>query len=196
MKLAGKKVGFAITGSHCTIEKILPEVENLVKEGAEVYPILSESVQFTDTRFGLARHWVEKLQRITGKKPITSIVEAEPIGPKKYLDILVIAPCTGNTLSKLSQGITDGTVLMAAKAHLRNQKPLVIAISTNDGLGNNAKNISILLNTKNIYFVPFGQDDPFNKPNSLVAHFNKMLDTVLSAFEGKQFQPLIYTELK
>jgi dipicolinate synthase subunit B len=191
MKLAGKKIGFAITGSHCTIEKILPEVQNLVDEGAVVYPILSESVQSTDTRFGLARFWAEELQRITGNKPITNIVEAEPIGPKKYIDVLIIAPCTGNTLSKLSQSITDGTVLMAAKAHLRNQKPLVIALSTNDGLGNNARNISVLLTTKNIYFVPFGQDDPLNKPNSLVAHFDLILDTILGANDGKQVQPLI-----
>jgi len=193
MTLAGKRIGFAMTGSHCTLEKLLPEIQNLVAKGAEVWPILSESVQTTNTRFGLASRWSEELKRITGKEPITSIVEAEPIGPKAYLDVLVIAPCTGNTLSKLAQGITDGTVLMAAKAHLRNQKPLILGISTNDGLGNNAKNISILLNTKNVYFVPFGQDDPFHKPNSLVAYFPKIEVTILEALNGKQVQPLLYS---
>jgi len=152
-------------------------------------------VQFTDTRFGLAKHWGDELQRIAGKKPITSIVEAEPIGPKGYFDVLIIAPCTGNTLAKLAQGAADGTVLMAAKAHLRNQRPLIIAISTNDGLGNNAKNISILLNAKNIFFVPFGQDDPFKKPNSLIARFDKILDAVFYASEGKQIQPLLHSFL-
>lgn len=192
MNLNGKNVGFALTGSHCTLEKILSEVQRLVDLGADVFPILSESVQTTDTRFGLAYHWSEKLESITGKKSITSIVEAEPIGPKGYLDVLVIAPCTGNSLCKIALGIVDGTVSMAVKAHLRNQKPLVIAISTNDGLGNNAKNIGILLNTKNIYFVPFGQDEPIKKPNSLVAHFDKIIYTIFAAFEGKQLQPLIY----
>ena len=192
MKLAGKKIGFAVTGSHCTLQKVLPEAQKILDQGADVIPIMSESVQFTDTRFGLARKWYEELERITGKKPITSIVEAEPIGPEGNIDALIIAPCTGNTLSKLALGITDGTVLMAAKAHLRNQRPLIIAISTNDGLGNNAKNISILLNTKNIYFVPFGQDDPFKKPNSLIAQFAKITDTLLAALEGKQIQPIIH----
>jgi len=193
MSLKGKKVGFAVTGSHCTFEKVLPEAQKIIDKGAEVIPIMSESVQFTDTRFGLASKWYEELQRITGQKPITSIVEAEPIGPQVYFDALIIAPCTGNTLSKLALGITDGTVLMAAKAHLRNQRPLIIAISTNDGLGNNAKNISILLNSKNIYFVPFGQDDPFKKPNSLIAQFTKITDTLLAALEGKQIQPIIHS---
>ncbi|WP_227766565.1 dipicolinate synthase subunit B [Zhaonella formicivorans] len=192
MRLVNKKIGFAVTGSHCTLEKILSEVKRLVEEGAEVTPILSENVQQTDTRFGEARLWTEKLVEITKKEPITSITEAEPIGPKGLLDVVLIAPCTGNTLAKLANGITDGTVLMAAKAHLRNQRPVVLAVSTNDGLGFNAKNIGLLLNSKNIYFVPFGQDDPVKKPGSLVAKMDKILDTVEGALAGKQIQPLLY----
>src|SRR5690554_3794413 len=170
MKLKGKKIGLAITGSHCTFEKILPQIDILKREGAEVFIIMSYSSLNTDTRYGKAQDWYEKFKTASEHEIISSITEAEPIGPKNYLDCIVIAPCTGNTLSKIANGITDGPVLMAAKAHLRNIKPLIIAISTNDGLSNNAKNIGLLLNTKNIYFVPFSQDDPINKPNSLVAN--------------------------
>jgi dipicolinate synthase subunit B len=191
MKFAKIKIGFALTGSHCTLEETLPEIERLVREGAEVTPIISYSVDEMDTRFGTADYWKEKLLEITGRKPISSIVEAEPIGPQKLLDILVIAPCTGNTLAKMANGITDSPVLMAAKAHLRNCGPVVIAISTNDGLGNNAKNIGALLNSKNMYFVPFGQDNPFDKHNSLVAHMSLLSDTISEALQGRQIQPIL-----
>jgi dipicolinate synthase subunit B len=191
MNLSQLKIGFAFTGSHCTLEETLPQIERLIKEGAEVIPIISHSVASTDTRFGTAQYWKEKLIEITGKTPISTIVEAEPIGPQKLLDVLIIAPCTGNTLAKLANGITDSPVLMAAKAHLRNSRPVVIAISTNDGLSNNAKNIGVLLNTKNIYFVPFGQDNPIEKQNSLVAHMDLIPDTVKEAIKGRQIQPVL-----
>ncbi|MGI6226933.1 MAG: dipicolinate synthase subunit B [Peptococcales bacterium] len=191
MKLQGRKIGLAITGSHCTFDKILPQIENLKNAGAEVFIILSDASLNTDTRFGKAEDWYEKFKNTSGNPIITSITEAEPIGPQNYLDCVVIAPCTGNTLGKLANGITDGPVLMAVKAHLRNIKPVVIAISTNDGLSNNAKNLGALLNTKNIYFVPFSQDDPIRKPNSLVANMNLLLETIVKALEGKQIQPIL-----
>ncbi len=191
MNLKGIRLGFVVTGSHCTMGAVLNEITKLVKEGAEVYPIVSYSISTTDTRFGKSSDFCTKLQEITGHEPIKTIVDAEPIGPNKLFDILVVAPCTGNTLAKLANGITDTPALMAIKAHLRNQFPVVIAISTNDGLGLNAKNIATLLNTKNIYLVPFGQDNPSAKPNSLVAHLDKMRDTVCLALEGKQIQPVL-----
>lgn len=192
MRLKGKKIGFALTGSHCTIERVLEEVKKLVdEEGADVYPILSGSVNSTDTRFGTVAHWKKTLEEITHNKIIATIVEAEPIGPQKLLDALVIAPCTGNTMAKLSHGIIDSPVLMAAKAVLRNQNPVAVAISTNDGLGFGAYNIGILLNTKNIYFVPFGQDNPTGKSNSLVAHMDKINDTLVESLAGRQIQPLL-----
>jgi len=191
MKLQGRKIGFAITGSHCTFDKVLPQIEILKSEGAEVFVILSDASLNTDTRFGKGRDWYEKFKNASGNEIISSITTAEPIGPGNFLDCIVIAPCTGNTLGKLANGITDGPVLMAVKAHLRNIKPVVIAISTNDGLGNNAKNLGLLLNTKNIYFVPFGQDDPMKKPNSLVANMSLLLDTIIAALEGKQIQPIL-----
>ena len=191
MSLKGVRVGFALTGSHCTFEEIFPEIEKFVQKGAEVYPIISEAVQTTDTRFGKASEWLEKLKKITGKDPICTIPGAEPVGPQKLLDILVIAPCTGNTLAKLSNAITDGPVLMATKAHLRNLRPVVVAISTNDGLGINARNLGSLINTKNIFMVPFGQDSPNGKPNSLKADTKQILPTVEAALLGKQLQPVI-----
>lgn len=192
MRLKGKKIGFALTGSHCTIEKTLLEIEKLIlKEGAEVYPIISDSIKFTDTRFGAADHLKNTLEKITTHAIISTIVDAEPIGPNKLLDVLVIAPCTGNTMAKLAHGITDSPVLMAAKATLRNQRPVVVAISTNDGLGFAAVNIGVLLNTKNIYLVPFGQDNPKVKNNSLVAHMDKIADTIVESLNGKQIQPLL-----
>lgn len=159
--------------------------------GAEVLPIVSSEVATTDTRFGPASFWRSQLKAITGREPISTIEEAEPIGPQGLIDVLVIAPCTGNTLAKLANGITDSSVLMAAKANLRNQRPVVLAISTNDGLGMNAKNIGSLLNTRNIYFVPFGQDQPLLKPNSLSAKFDLILETILAALQGRQLQPLV-----
>ena len=191
MLLNGLKIGVALTGSFCTFDKVIPWIEKLIEEGVDVYPIISESVDKLDTRFGRADELKLKLENITGKRPISTIVEAEPIGPKKFLDMVVVAPCTGNTLGKIANAITDTSVTMAVKAHLRNQKPVVIAISTNDGLSNNAKNLGILLNMKNIYFVPFRQDDPLKKSNSLVANYDMLIPTIQAALEGKQIQPIL-----
>lgn len=184
-------LGFALTGSHCTFSKIFPEIKRLVTTGYNVIPIVSETTAATDTRFGTAKSHIETLEEITGNTVINSIYLAEPIGPKHLLDILVIAPCTGNTVAKLATGIADGTVTLAAKSHLRNKKPIVIAVSTNDGLGANAKNIGTLLARKYIYLVPFGQDDCIEKENSLVAHFDLIPDTVEFALKEKQLQPVL-----
>ncbi|MGO0123141.1 dipicolinate synthase subunit B [Desulfothermobacter acidiphilus] len=191
MRLRGIKMGFALTGSFCTLGETLRQVERLLREGAEIIPIVTREVATTDTRFGAAEEWKAKLTALTGRPVIESIVGAEPIGPQRLLDILVVAPCTGNTLAKLANAITDGPVLMAIKAQLRNQRPVVLAVSTNDGLGLNAKNLGTLLNAKNVYFVPFGQDDPVKKPNSLVAKMDLLLDTVLHALQGRQLQPVL-----
>lgn len=191
MRLDGIKIGFALTGSFCTIGKVVPEVEKLVSTGAEVIPIISGSVDKFDTRFGTARDLRLKLEGITGKKVIDTIIDAEPFGPKALVDLIVVAPCTGNTLAKIANGITDTAVTMACKAHMRNQKPVVIAISTNDGLGVNAKNIGLLLNMKNIFMVPFGQDGPDSKPNSIVADTTMILPAIENALIGKQIQPLL-----
>jgi len=191
VRLKDKKVGMVLTGSHCTLDQVLVKIEKMVADGAKVYSVLSETVQENDTRFGKALGWEKKLIEITGNKPITSIVGAEPIGPNNSFDVLVVAPCTGNTLAKLANGITDSTALMAIKAHLRNLKPVVIAISTNDGLGINAKNIGLLINMKNIYLVPFGQDNYVTKANSLVAVVERIIPTIEMALEGKQLQPVL-----
>lgn len=191
MNLNNIKIGFAITGSFCTFDKIVPIIEKLKEQGAFVTPIFSERVQTTDTRYGKAVDIMEKIISICGSKPITSIVEAEPIGPKSLFDVLVVAPATGNFIAKLANGIVDETPVMCAKAQLRNQKPVVIAISTNDALGLNFKNLAILINTKNIYFVPFRQDDPISKPNSLVAEYDLLIPTIIQALSGKQIQPLL-----
>ncbi|GAB6098832.1 dipicolinate synthase subunit B [Halanaerocella petrolearia] len=191
MDFADKTVGFALTGSHCTLAKVMPAMKDLVKQGANVYPILSGAVQEDDTRFGTAQEWQEKVVDITGNEPITTIPEAEPIGPQELLDILIVAPCTGNTTAKIANGITDTTVTMAVKAQLRNSRPVVLSIATNDALGNNAKNLGLVLNTPYIYFVPFGQDNPNGKPNSLVARMDLIVDTAKYALEGKQIQPVV-----
>ncbi|MBD5451222.1 MAG: dipicolinate synthase subunit B [Lachnospiraceae bacterium] len=191
MNLKGKKVGIALTGSFCTFEKMFSELEKLTAVGADVYPILSNASQNIESRFGKPDTYVIKIKEIAGREPITSIEGAEPIGPKGYLDVLAILPCTGNTAAKLANGITDTPVLMAAKAHMRNSKPLVISISTNDGLGMNLKNIGVLCNSKNIYFVPFGQDNYEKKPNSLVAHTELLIPTLEMALEHKQYQPIL-----
>lgn len=191
MELKGKKVGVALTGSFCTFEKMFIQLQKLSEAGADIYPILSNASQTISCRFGAPEEYLEKITKITGRRPILKIEEAEPIGPKGYLDILVILPCTGNTAAKLANGITDTPVLMAAKAHLRNNRPLVISISTNDGLGTNLKNIGLLLNSKNIYFVPFGQDSWEKKPNSLVAQTSLLIPTLEKALEKEQFQPLL-----
>jgi dipicolinate synthase subunit B len=191
MHLNELRIGFALTGSHCTLREVTSVIQRLVNEGADVTPIISYSVDTMDTRFGKSEEWKSTLQEITKKKLIHTITEAEAVGPQKLFDCMVIAPCTGNTIAKLANGITDTPVLMAAKAHLRNQRPLVIAISTNDGLGFNARNIGTLLITKYVYLVPFGQDNPENKANSLVAHMDKVPETILMACTGKQIQPLL-----
>ncbi len=186
-----ERVGFAICGSFCTHERVLRELERLCGEYESVVPIVSETVCATDTRFGAARELLDTVERLTGRKAVSTIREAEPIGPKKLLDVLVVAPCTGNTLGKLSCGITDTAVTMAVKAHLRNERPVVLAVASNDGLSGAARNLGELLVRKNIYFVPFGQDDPAGKPCSLVADFSRIGDTVRSALEGRQLQPLL-----
>ena len=189
-------VGFALTGSYCTFKNILPEIKNVKEMDFNVVPILSDNVSKTDTRFGKAKDFTEDIENICGKKVIKTIFEAEPIGPKNLLDALIVAPCTGNTLAKLASGVTDTSVTMAVKATLRNEKPIVLAVSTNDGLGNACKNIGNLLNYKGIYFVPFNQDDPYKKPRSLVADMSKICDTLALALEGKQIQPIIYEKKK
>ena len=191
MNLSGKTVGFALTGSFCTFSRVLEELERVKETGAKIIPIMSEIAYSTDTRFGTAEDFRNRIEGICKNPIIKTVKEAEPIGPKGYLDILVIAPCTGNTLAKLASGIADSSVTMAAKAHLRNGKPVVIAPSTNDGLGNAAKNIGVLLNNKNLYFVPFGQDDHMKKPNSLVADMSKILPAIECAMDGEQLQPIL-----
>ena len=191
VRLKGVKVGVALTGSHCTLEKVLPQVEKIIAEGGLVSAIISPSVDHTDTRFGESTTWKQRLVQITGNKLINSISGAEPVGPQKFFDALVVAPCTGNTLAKLAVGVTDTAVLMAAKAQLRNQKPVILGISTNDGLGLNARNIGTLLNTKNLYLIPFRQDNPYSKPNSLVADMSLIIASIEAALEGKQVQPLL-----
>lgn len=191
MKVEGLNIGFGITGSFCTFSKITDEIQKMIDEKANVIPIFSLNASTMDTRFGKAEDWIDKIEKITGNKSILTIQDAEPIGPNSVLDVLVIAPCTGNTIAKLANAITDTPILMAAKAHLRGMKPVVIGISTNDGLGMNAKNLGILLNTKYYYFVPFGQDSPYVKCNSLIARMDMILPTVEMAIEGKQIQPLI-----
>jgi dipicolinate synthase subunit B len=191
MVLHNKRVGFALTGSHCNLAAVMPALADLVSRGADVFPILSEAVATTDTKFGPAAEWTEQVRSLTGRSPILTIPGAEPIGPQGLLDVLVICPCTGNTLAKLANAITDGVVPMAAKAHLRNGRPVVLAVSTNDGLGLNAKNLGLLLAVKNVYFVPFGQDNPEAKPNSLIADFGQVAATVEAALEGRQIQPLL-----
>ncbi|MGG3873895.1 dipicolinate synthase subunit B [Brevibacillus laterosporus] len=189
--LRGKTVGFGLTGSHCTLEETMPQIQRLVDAGARVVPIASQTVMTTDTRFGTTNHWQNQLKQITGEEIITTITDAEPLGPSKLFDVMVIAPCTGNTTSRLANALTDSPVLMAAKATLRNLYPVVLAISTNDGLGLNAANIAKLLATKNIYFVPFGQDAPDKKPNSLVARMDLIMETCELAIQHRQLQPLL-----
>lgn len=191
MDLSSYTIGYGITGSFCTFEKTKIAVGELVKLGAAVVPIFSYNVQSMDTRFGGAKEFMEAVEEITGNHGIKTIQEAEPIGPKANLDVMVIAPCTGNTMAKLWNGITDSPVLMASKAHLRNQKPLVISISTNDAMGMNFKNIGNLMNTKNIYFVPFGQDDYKKKPASLIGDLKLLPDTIDLAMGGRQIQPVV-----
>jgi len=185
-----KRLGLALCGSYCSYEKLFAAAERL-SEKYELIPIMSDTAAETDSRFGTATEHIKKLMLLTGKKVISTVAEAEPLGPKLPLDALLIAPCTGNTLAKLSHGITDSAVTMAAKAHLRNGRPLIIALSTNDALSGSAENIGKLLNRRQYYFVPFKQDDPVNKPRSMQADFSLMEATVEAALEGKQLQPII-----
>ncbi len=191
MDWENKTIGFAMCGSFCTFKKALGVLNSLTQTGANIIPIMSEMSYNTDTRFGAAEDFQTQVKDITGNDIIHTVKDAEPIGPKGFLDLLVVLPCTGNSLAKIAGGIADTSVTMAVKAHLRNQRPVVIAVSTNDGLGTAAKNIGALLNSKNMYFLPFNQDDCVNKPCSLVADFDKLQDTILAAFEGKQLQPLL-----
>ncbi len=186
-----KNIGFALTGSFCTFSKALTEIQNLKDAGYNIIPIMSGNAYSTDTRFGTAEHFRSEIKRITENDIISDIAQAEPIGPRKLLDLLIIAPCTGNTLAKLANGIADTSVTLATKSHLRNSRPLLIAVSTNDALAGAAKNIGNLLNYKNVYFVPFRQDDPATKPRSIVADFSKILPSAEAALLGTQIQPII-----
>ena len=185
------RVGYAFCGSFCTYSKAMAALEQVAGRYDSVQPIVSEASAATDTRFGNAHDFMREMERICDKRVIATIRDAEPIGPKKLLDVLVICPCTGNTLAKLAAGVTDSSVTMAAKAHLRNGRPLVIAVSTNDGLAASAKNIGALLDKKNVYFVPFRQDDPEKKPTSLVADFTRIPDAIEAAMRGEQLQPVL-----
>lgn len=193
MIFKGLRVGFALTGSYCTFSQVLPEMKKIASYGAILTPIMSNNAASTDTRFGTSRGFKDQIKEICGVDVIDSIKDAEPIGPKKLIDILVVAPCTGNTLSKLANGITDSSVTMAVKAHLRNNRPVVIAVSSNDALSTSAKNLGTLLNCKNIYFVPLRQDDFEGKPTSLVADMTQIVNTIENAMNGIQLQPLIIT---
>ena len=191
MNKDGKTVGFAFCGSYCTFDKAMEILEKVHAQYGDVYPIVSERTAATDTRFGAAHDFMREMQRICDRRVIDSIKTAEPIGPRKLLDVMVICPCTGNTLAKLAGGITDSSVTMAAKAHLRNGRPLVIAISTNDGLSTSARNLGTLLDKKHVYFVPFRQADPERKPNSLVADFSLVPAAIEAALQGQQLQPVL-----
>lgn len=190
--MSKETVGFALCGSFCTFKKVIPQMKKLVDDGYKVIPIMSHMAYTTDTRFGKARDFNKQIEEICKENIIYTISGAEPIGPKELLDILVIAPCTGNTLGKLANGISDTSVTLAVKAHLRNQRPVVIAVSSNDALGTSAKNIGLLMNSKNIYFVPMEQDDYINKPNSIVADFKYIPDTVREVLAtNTQVQPML-----
>ena len=184
-------IGFAMTGSFCTHGKALNVLRSLVERGEEVLPIVSDSVRLTDTRFGKAQELMEQLNEICGRRPILTIAAAEPLGPKNPLEAMLICPCTGNTAAKLARGITDTAVTMAAKAHLRADRPRVLALASNDALSGNLATVALLCEKKNVYLVPMSQDDPIGKPHSLVAHFSMVLPTLDSARQGKQIQPLL-----
>ena len=184
------RAGFAFCGSFCTMQQAVQQMESLTLRGVQIYPIMSEAAAMTDTRFGAAREWIERIESTAGRPVIRSIADAEPIGPQKLLDILIIAPCTGNTLAKLANGIADTPVTLAAKAHLRNERPVLIAVSTNDALAAAGQNIGTLLNRKQYYFVPMRQDAPRTKPRSVVADFSKVYDAMRAALNGEQLQPI------
>lgn len=191
MELNNIKIGFALTGSFCTFKKAIPKMKELIKKGADILPIMSYNSYKLDTKFGKAVEFIKEIEIITGKKIIHTIQDAEPIGPKKLTDVMVIAPCSGNTMAKLALDIIDTPVTMAAKSHLRNDRPLVIAPSTNNGLSGNAENIGKLLNRKNYYFVPFRQDNPITKPRSIVFEEEYLIKTIEYASEGTQISPIL-----
>ena len=184
-------IGFALTGSFCTFEKALKQMEELIRRGYDILPVLSFNAAALDTRFMAAHEVRERIQHLTGHAPIDSLTDAEPIGPKKMCDVYVIAPATGNSMAKLANGQFDTPALLGAKSHIRNERPLVLAVSTNDGLGAAAQNIGRLLQWRNVYFVPFGQDDPIRKPRSLVADFDQLPRTIAAALAGIQLQPML-----
>jgi dipicolinate synthase subunit B len=188
------KIGWAFCGSFCTFENAFSVMEKIIADGAAVTPIFSETAANTDTRFGKGGDWVARAEEVTGHKAILDITGAEPIGPNGLFDLLIVAPATGNTLAKLAHGITDGTVTMACKSHLRNGKPLLLAISTNDGLSGSALNIALLTSRKNIFFVPYRQDNAQGKPSSLVADLDRLAGTIGPALSGEQTQPLLLTD--
>ena len=190
----GKTIGFALCGSFCTFKKVIPVMRSLTESGYTVIPVMSFNAFSLDTRFGKAEDFRREITQICGRDIISTLNAAEPIGPKKLLDALIIEPCTGNTLAKLASGIADTPVTLAAKSHLRNGRPLIIAVSTNDALAGAAKNIGALHNYRNVYFVPYSQDDSENKPTSVVARFEKTEETLEAALKGKQIQPVINSE--
>ncbi|MTH52795.1 dipicolinate synthase subunit B [Bacillus mangrovi] len=191
MNLKGKTIGFGLTGSHCTYDAVFPQIQKLASLGANVLPVITNTVKSTITRFGDGEEWVRKIEEATGNKAIDSIVKAEPLGPKIPLDCMVIAPLTGNTMSKLANAMTESPVLMAAKATMRNNKPVLLGISTNDALGLNGMNLMKLMDAKNVYFIPFGQDAPEKKPNSMVARMQMLLPALEAALSHQQIQPVI-----
>ncbi len=191
MDLAGKRIGFALTASHCNMERAIKTLAELVEAGADIVPIVSPNTAGHDSRFGRGEDWVKQAEAVAGKVAVRTISEAEPFGPDKLVDIMLVLPCTGNTLAKLANAITDTPVLMACKAHLRNGRPVVLAVTTNDGLGLNARNLGVLLAAKNIYFVPFGQDNPQTKPTSIESRFDLAIPTLDLALKGRQIQPLL-----
>ena len=192
------KIGFAITSSFCTFDKILINLLELKEKGYDIYPIVSPNIVDSQTRFGSGNDFIKKVEMITERKVVSTIIEAEKFGPCEKMDAMVVMPATGNFIAKMANGITDNPVNLAVKATLRNQSPIIIAISTNDGLGLNGENIMRLYNQKNVYFVPFGQDNYECKPNSLIAHYNLLLPTLEEALNNKQIQPVLkeYTKIK
>lgn len=196
MSLKGKHIGFGMTGSHCTYEEVIPQLEKLVSLGARVTPFVSYTLQTTDSKFGEAAYWLNKIQEATPEPIVDTIVKAEPFGPKTPLDCMLIAPMTGNSTSKFANALTDSPVLMGAKATMRTGKPVVLAISTNDALGLNGVNIMRLMSSKNIYFVPLGQDHPYKKPNSFVADMTRIPAAIEHALKGEQMQPVLIERYK
>lgn len=191
MSLKNKRIGFGFTGSHCSYESVFPQLQHLMDQQAKVIPIVSYTVKNEDSKFGQSEDHIDKIEAITKREVISTIQDAEPLGPKEPLDCMIIAPLTGNSLSKLANALTDNPILMASKATLRNRKPLVLGVTTNDALGLNGVNLMRLMSSKLIYFIPFGQDNPYKKPTSLVANMNLLVPTVEEALLEKQIQPLI-----